>query len=328
MDLRPIVFLLASLAFCQETLKMGTFNCEFLLRERVHIKYGFPFDLAPEQQAIWAEEGFREQQFQKAIQGVADYLLTLNCDVLALQEVGDAEDIGELQRVLGEKGSPYPYWTVSDSQSDSGQHVALFSKRPYSLASRRIPGVDLYFPELDDVDDERLGALEKGLHGIFEIAGEKIHVLVVHLVSERKGHESDALRLAQANVVRRYYLPFLQEKEHVILMGDLNDHRGQPAVKRIRGLDDLGPDLLQTGLTPYFEPAQWSQRWTYEFRGMRHQLDYILPSTSLLPFLRPEMPIVCRVPDDLSWHRASLDRMRLSDHRPFLATFHFKGAQP
>ena len=32
-----------------------------------------------------------------------------------------------------------------------------------------------------------------------------------------------------------------------VLAGDLNDWRGQPAIRSVRGLDDIWPDLLQAG---------------------------------------------------------------------------------
>ena len=78
--------------------------------------------------------------------------------------------------------------------------------------------------------------------------------------------------------MRRHYLPEVQDGELVVVAGDLNDDRGQPALHRIRGLDDMFDDLIQTGLPDYFEDDAVGTRWTYEFQGVRRQIDHILVS--------------------------------------------------
>ncbi len=108
---------------------------------------------------------------------------------------------------------------------------------------------------------------------------EPVYIFGVHLASERGGHEQDQQRIAQASIVRRHVVPLLNDNEHVIIAGDMNDRRGQPTIKRIRGLDDIWPDLIQTGHWSFFEVE--SSRWTYQFRGELNQIDHILVSYSL-----------------------------------------------
>ena len=67
----------------------------------------------------------------------------------------------------------------------------------------------------------------------------------------------------------------------VIVAGDLNDRRGQPAIHRIRGLDDIHEDLIQTGHAKFFEDTALDTRWTFEFQGIRNQLDHILLSPAV-----------------------------------------------
>ena len=67
----------------------------------------------------------------------------------------------------------------------------------------------------------------------------------------------------------------------VIVAGDLNDKKGQPAIHRIRGLEDIHEDLIQTGLVSFWDRAQLDSRWTYEFQGVRQQIDHILLSFSI-----------------------------------------------
>jgi endonuclease/exonuclease/phosphatase family metal-dependent hydrolase len=68
-----------------------------------------------------------------------------------------------------------------------------------------------------------------------------VNLIGLHLKSERGGHESDAKRIAQASVVRRYHLPLVKGGEHVIVAGDLNDHRGQPSIVDACGLETVQP---------------------------------------------------------------------------------------
>ena len=83
------------------------------------------------------------------------------------------------------------------------------------------------------------------------------------LASERGGNEQDQQRIAQASLVRRHSLPAINEGAFVIVAGDLNDGRGEPALRRIRGLDDIWPDLIETGEARYFSEDDVDTRWTY-----------------------------------------------------------------
>ena len=98
--------------------------------------------------------------------------------------------------------------------------------------------------------------------------------------------------------------------EHVIVTGDLNDKRGQPTLRRIRGLDDIWGDLIQTGGFKFFEEGEQASRWTYRFRGELNQIDHILPSFSLRKSGSSIKTRVVEVPEQES--------PRISDHRPLV----------
>ena len=93
----------------------------------------------------------------------------------------------------------------------------------------------------------------------------------------------------------------------------MNDRRGQPTLRRLRGLDDIWPDLFQTGHWKFFAKEEEASRWTYEFRGELNQIDHILLSYSLrksqISGISTE---VLEVP--------STTAPRISDHRPILVT--------
>lgn len=269
--------------FAADTVSVATFNCEFLVHKKVHIKFGHPFTLRGADKTLWDQSGFRDARFLEATRAVAARIRALDADVIALTEVGDAADVQLLRDEIASLGLNYPHVFVGDSTDNTtGQHVAVLSKRPLLQTLARIPGREGYYEELDDPDTEKDTGVSKGLRVVFNVDnGIPVHLIVAHLASERGGHEQDRQRVAQASLVRRFYLPFLNAGEHVIVAGDLNDGRGQPALRRIRGFDDIHGDLIQTGHHRFSDDTELGERWTYEFRGERNQIDHLLISRSI-----------------------------------------------
>ncbi|MHC4218280.1 MAG: HAD family acid phosphatase [Planctomycetota bacterium] len=310
-----------------DELVLGTFNCEFLLPAKVHMKYGLPFELEPKDEQKWDQSGYRRQQFEKAVAAVSKFLVTLDADILVLTEVGSREEVEPLVARLDQDGKSYPHWDVCDSgDENTGQHVAVLSRRPFTTVRHDgrtfIPGLETYDVELDDVDSERLTGIEKGMHVRFTAGGRPVNLIGLHLKSERGGHEADAKRIAQASIVRRYTLPLLAAGEHVIVAGDLNDHRGQPSMRRIRGRDDIFEDLYQTGSPLFFEGDRWkalSYRWTYSYQGVRTQVDHVLLSPSIVD--------ACGIEGVEPLFPLQRDAF-VSDHRPVLARITFPKDNP
>ena len=312
-------FLMAALLFAipviasATELTIATFNTEFLTRPKVHVKFGFPFDLEEAaDQATWAALGFRDQKFAEGAAAVAKVVAGINADVIVLTEVGDQRDVQELVAAIGLQGVQYPHAEVcSCTDTATRQNVAVLSKFPLNAILRALPGREGYFRELDDADSEDETGISKGMLVSFEVAGRVFQLYGLHLASERGGNEQDQQRIAQASIVRRHSLPAINAGEFVIVAGDLNDGRGEPTLRRIRGLDDIWPDLIETGGYEYFRDTDPSSRWTYEFQGERNQIDHILLSPSIKGIVA-NRGIRPRIPDQ---------PVRLaSDHRPFVLT--------
>ena len=291
---------------------IATFNAEFLTRPKVHIKFGLPFNMGratDAQRAEWNQPGFRDQRFTEAAQAVAQVIANIDADVVALTEVGDDTDVAELVTEIGALGVTYPHMSVCDcTDNTTSQHVAVLSKIPLTGVVSIIPGREHYYRELDDAESEDETGVSKGMRVTFQTQGQTIHLYVTHLKSESGGNEADEKRIAQASIIRRHYLPLLQSGEHVIVAGDLNDWRAQPAIRRIRGLDDIEADLIQTGNVEFFEDGEEGTRWTYEFQGVRNQIDHILVSHSV----SDAWDIHTSVPDQTI--------ALASDHRPIVVT--------
>jgi len=309
------IILLAPAPSFAATLTIATFNCEFLTRPKVHMKFGLPFrmtDASPEQQREWEDMAFRDQKFQEAAQAVAQVIHSINADVITLTEVGNTTDVQALRAEVAALGGDYPHVAIGDSSdTTTRQNVAVFSKFPLSELLRRIPGREHYLEELDDPDSEDDTGVSKGLRATVTAYGQEFLIYTVHLASEAGGHEKDAQRIAQASIIRRHYLPEVKQGRLVIVTGDLNDRRGEPAIHRIRGLDDIHEDLIQTGQVNYFDDDKLGTRWTYEYRGERNQIDHILLS-----------PAVKHATLRSGIHARTVDHGNAlaSDHRPFVLT--------
>jgi endonuclease/exonuclease/phosphatase family metal-dependent hydrolase len=301
-------------ASADQELTIATFNCEFLTRPKVHVKFGESFDLSRERQEVWDQVGYRDQKFSEAARAVAGTIVEINADVIGLEEVGDERDVRQLLEEVRKLGLDYPFCAVgSPVEERTYQNNAVFSKFELRDLLSPIPGREAYDTELDDAEAEEWTGVRKGLRVTFSACGQLFHMYVLHLTSERGGHEADAQRIAEASIVRRNYLPLLTAGEHVLVVGDLNDDRNEPAIRRIRGRDDIQPDLIQTGRYYYFDRSELDTRWTYNFRGTHNQIDHILLSESIEQQCR-------RIRSRTLNHGNAL----ASDHLPFIVRLYLK----
>ncbi len=264
-----------------DTLTLATFNCEFLTRPKVHVKFGLNFTMSREPPAVRAQwdATFRDDRFTEAAQAVAAVIAAVDADVITLTEVGNQQDVDELVAEISNAGVVYPNVEIGiSSDNTTRQNVAILSKFPLSDVITPIPGREFYITEFDDPEAEKDTGISKGMRATVSAHGRDFLVYALHFSSEGGEHNKDAQRIAQASLARRHYLPEVKDGELVIVTGDLNDRRGDPAIRRVRGLDDMHEDLIQTGATKYFEDDELDTRWTYEFEGVRNQIDHILPS--------------------------------------------------
>jgi len=304
------LFHLTAAASADNTLTLATFNCEFLTRPKVHVKFGLDFNLGGSARDQWNQPGFRDQKFNEAAKAVTQVIHSIGADVIALAEVGDERDVAELNTEIKSLGLNYPHMAVCDSaDKTTNQYVAVLSKFPLTDVKRTIDGREGYLKEPHDPETEDDTGISKGMRVTFTAHGKEFLIYVVHLSSERGGYEQDQQRISQASIARRHYLPEVKAGKLVIVAGDLNDHRGQLTLLRIRGLDDIHEDLIQTGHTQYFNKDKLDTRWTYQYEGVRQQIDHILLSYSIKD--------ACKRGGIKAWtveHGNSL----ASDHRPLV----------
>ena len=322
--------ILATLARAEETLTIATFNCEFLTRPKVHMKFGEPFRLRRPRRQEWEQPGVRDAKFKEAARAVAKVIRAINADVIVLTEVGNKKDVAELRDAVTALGLNYPHLALSTfNDPDTFQHTAVLSRFPFKRVVGRIPGTSIYSTELDDPEQERETEVGKGLMVEFDAYGKAFTLFGLHLKSERGGHEADGMRIAQASIVRRQVIDAIARNKQVIVAGDLNDYPGQPAIRRLRGFDDIYEELIQTGRSFYWPDSRLAERWTFQYRGRRQLIDQILISPSLRdacvanPNPRKDKN---RRAEEMGIVASTLDHQdeMASDHRPLLLRLRLK----
>ena len=270
-----------------QDLRIATFNCEFLVKRKVHIKYDLNFDIRKEPDSIrliW-NDTFREARFREACQAVAEQIVEIDADVIGLTEVGKKEDLEILLEELTRLGLHYQFFELCKSTDTStGQHVAVLSKFELTDVVKQFNQRALYYTEAD-MDEVKQTGISKGLKVSFEQGLQKFDLFVFHFKSERGGNESDAQRIAQAEIARRLILPYIKDDHNVIVLGDFNSEKRHKVLSVLRGFEDIGEEMIQTGDDSYFE--SFENRWTYQFRGNSEQIDHILLSLNFLKLCKP-----------------------------------------
>ncbi len=262
-----------------QDLSIATFNCEFLVDSKVHAKYGFNLYLSKESEDIqerWSNSEYRKEKFEEACELVAQQIKLINADIIGLTEIGDENDFSVLRLKLEEIDAGYAYNEICNSSDPTGQHVAVLSRYPITLIKEKFEGRAYYFIE-DDYDEINETGISKGMQVKIDVNGKKIDIFLLHLISERMGYEYDAKRLAQVEVARREIIPLLNYTDSlVVVMGDFNSEKHHKAILKLRGFDDIYPELIQTGDDNYFPDL--ATRWTYNYMGNYEQIDHILLS--------------------------------------------------
>ena len=256
------------------------------------------FDDQPPHQN-WAGQR-NDQSWEDSLAHVADAIVEINADVLALQEVEDRHAVERLNALLASRGKGYAFfWVGAGDDPFTGQDVAILSQFP-SLTEpvRSYPAMQEDFHTNNGFP--RVAALHKFMRVDLEVEGEPVTVFALHLKSKRGNQiTSDGERLAQARMIRRLVRPVLEKgRPNVVVMGDFNDSPGSPALREIRGLNDASWNLSNAAESEHMN----GEAWTYQYRGSKDQIDHVLLSKFL--FDKVAAASVIRIDNDASDHDA------------------------
>ncbi len=229
-------------------------------------------------------------------------------DVLGIEEMGQTNDLAELQAGLRERGLDLPHveWIQS---ADSNRHVALLSRFPIT---QRFSRTDYTYTL-----DGRTHRVQRGFLDVRIQVNDHFtfRALVAHLKSKRQSSEGDQakMRLEEARLLRGHIGKALKDEPQLrlIAMGDLNDTFDSEAIRTVIGeppfaLLDLMPVDSRGGHDTHF----WKARDQFS------RIDYLISSPAMHAALVPDS---ARIADFDGWNDAS-------DHRAVFARFRLGGA--
>ena len=235
---------------------------------------------------------------------VIQILKDISPDVLGLCEVGDDQDVADLQKRLKQAAVDLPH--VERVQgSDPVRSLALLSRYPIVARNSRsdlgymIRGVAMPFH------------LQRGLlDATIELSqGFQVRFIGVHLKSMREVVEADqaVMRRHEATLLRAHLdqILLIAPKTKILCYGDFNEHRNEPAISIIMGKRSTDKHMLE--IVPKDVNGQvWTHFW--DAADSYARLDYVFSSRALRPHLNEDASQVYHQPDFL----------KASDHRPIV----------
>jgi endonuclease/exonuclease/phosphatase family metal-dependent hydrolase len=277
------LFWLSGTAICQETVTFAHYNIENYLEMN-------------RREGSQAAFGPKPEREKKALVRI---IKEIHPDVLGVAEMGPPDQFEEFQKRLKEAGLEYPF-TEYVNGADPNRHLALLSR--FAIVERHSAKA-LFF----DLNGQR----EPVERGFLDVTIEvnpafRLRVVGAHLKSKLAVPSGEALlRRNEARLLRQHIDGVLAEDPNVNLLvyGDLNDTKDQPAIQEILGPRE-GADRLKEILLTDAE----GDRWTYYRRlsDTYDRIDYILSDKALLP----------RIDQSRSYLYRSIDWYSASDHRP------------
>jgi endonuclease/exonuclease/phosphatase family metal-dependent hydrolase len=245
---------------------------------------------------------------QEEIAAITRILTQMKPDILGVSEVGGRDDLEALQSRLREAGFDLPHLEYV-AAADKERHLGMLSRFP--LASRQSQTRLSYL-----LDDSRLPVQRGFLDVTLQVTPEyQLRCIGVHLKSHLDTPEANQalMRRHEAHLLRQYADTILTAapETNLLLYGDLNDTRDQPAVRAIPGF--RGSDNYLTAVIP---TAPDGDRWThyYEEADTYSRIDYFYASRALMPEVQQPL---CTIYHGADWSTAS-------DHRAI--AFVFKAA--
>lgn len=264
------VFLIFSIPARAGEITIASFNCYWLFQTS----------------SSWYAKTRGDQPYSEAISGVAKVIKSLDADIIGLQEIQNKAVIADLTKAIKALGKDYKYSWVGKA---GGQNVALLSMyKSVGEPILKFEDREGYLLEAGPTDAESDTAASKAIRVDLDVDGVTLPVFVTHLKSQLPQQSagylgSDNQRKAQASIIRRLILPLIKSGKRFVVMGDLNAGLGSPTLRRIRGFDDVGADLIQPALierkasgAKYPTPLFSGNRWSHVHQGRTKLIDHIL----------------------------------------------------
>lgn len=243
------------------------------------------------------------------VAAVTRILTSLRPDILGVCEIGGRQDLSALQRRLMDAGLELPHSELVQA-ADPGRHLGLLSR--YPIIARQSQSALHYL-----LDETKLPVQRGFLDVTVQVtASWQLRCVGAHLKSRRDVPEAGEalMRRNEAHLLRQYADALLtaDPDTNLLVYGDFNDTRDEPAVRAITGT--RGSDNYLTAITPADAAGQ---RWTYYYpeSDTYSRIDFLLASKGLNPEIDEEKSTIYSGSD---WFSAS-------DHRAITVVMHPKG---
>ena len=207
----------------------------------------------------------------------------LNADIIALQEMGNRPHLTELCRDLEHDGAAYPHAELLESPGDPDRHLAILSRRPFTVVRKH---TDLTFKYFNTTATVKRGLLEAR---VATDAGE-LTLFIVHLKSRIAERDDDPeaarRRNSEAEAIRDRILKTFPDPSApgalFLILGDFNDTR---ASRPLRAIGQRGKIQIAT---PLRGGDSRGEIWTYFYsrQDTYSRFDHILVSPALQKFVQ------------------------------------------
>ncbi len=233
---------------------------------------------------------------------VVEFLKQIRPDILGICEIGTPADLADLQARLRAAGLDLPHHEFCRG-ADPQRSLALLSRHP--IRQRRSAGPLPY-----RIDGETL-RLQRGIldASVAVAPGFELRFIGVHLKSRREVAEADQelMRRSEAHLLRRHLdaIYATESQPSLVVYGDFNTHRNEPALLEVIGSRALDSHLLEIPVRDR-HGLLWTHFW--EAADVYSRLDYLFVSRSLRPRVDSARSRIFDAPD---FEVAS-------DHRPLV----------
>jgi endonuclease/exonuclease/phosphatase family metal-dependent hydrolase len=245
---------------------------------------------------------------EKEKMAIAGLLADAKPDILGVSEIGNEEDVKDLQSYLAKVGHPMPHFHLNRGV-DPTRSLGLISRFPI--------GRTVKHDRLTYRSQGRDYAMQRGiLDASVETPAGVFRFLGVHLKSKRETDDGDQedMRLNEAHLLRREIDAILNEDpgSRLVVYGDFNDTRQSPTVRTIHGGGKNPRSLAMIALKDS-RGHYWTHHW--DFQDVYSRIDYVMVSGALKQSIDWDR---CKVIDNDAVAGAS-------DHRPLLVILKQRG---
>lgn len=277
MKLFVLLFLLISLLYGENRLKIATYNVENLFdlqRSGHEYKEYIPY----------TKSNWNKRTYLIKLKNSARVIKDINADIIALQEIESLQALKDLRYILKRMGLYYQYYKIANYKNTTVK-VAILSKIPF-----------VYTHEIAVTSSYKYRNI---LEAKFKINNEDLYLLVNHWKA-KSGPESQ--RIVSAKVLAKR-VQELGVNKNIIALGDFNsdyeeykifarkrkhnDTNGITGINHILGTinHQKSADKAKVDAGDFYNlwyDINKNKRYTYIFRRKKEALDNILVTKSLL----------------------------------------------